>query len=90
MTVEVRYVSRAGSTKKVADAIAAQLQTVAKEVHTPLAASTDILFLGSGIYAGGADKALQTFISNLTPSMVKKVVVFTTGASQDVYPKIKA
>ena len=79
MKIAVRYFSRGGNTKKLADAIAAALGVEAKTTAEPLSEDVDILFLGSSVYAGGVDKSVKNFIGGIGVN-VGKVVNFSTAA----------
>ena len=79
MKVEVRYYTRSGNTKKLADAIAKAVGVEAKMVDEPLKEDVDILFLGSSVYAYGVDDNIKKFISNIDVR-VGKVVNFSTAA----------
>ncbi len=90
MKVEVRYYSRSGNTKKLADAIASSLKTVAKTTDEAMKNTIDILFLGGSVYAGNMDKKLKDFLETLDNTKVKKVAVFSTSASgKSIYQKVK-
>lgn len=80
MTTAVRYVTRGGNTKKLADAIAAEAGVEAKDCSVPLTGPVDLLFLGGSVYWGGIDKKLKQFIDQLDPAMVKCVATFGTAA----------
>ncbi len=80
MNIEVRYVSRSGNTKKVADAIAEAVGVEAKDCSEPLTTPIDLLFLGGSVYGGGVDKVLKQFIDQLSPEKVKCVAAFGTSA----------
>ncbi len=79
MKVAVRYFSRGGNTKKLAEAIAEAVGVKAETVEKPLEGDTDILFLGSSVYAYGVDKAVKTFVGSIDVT-VGKVVNFSTAA----------
>ena len=79
MKVEVRYYTRSGNTKKLAEAIAKAVGVEAKTVDEPLKEDVDILFLGSSVYAYGVDDSIKKFISNIDVR-VGKVVNFSTAA----------
>ena len=79
MKVEVRYYTRSGNTKKLAEAIAKAVGVEAKTVDEPLREDVDILFLGSSVYAYGVDDNVKKFISNINVK-VGKVVNFSTAA----------
>lgn len=80
MNTAVRYFTRGGNTKKVADAIANAAGVEAKDCSASLTETVDLLFLGGSVYWGGIDKNLIQFIEKLDPAMVKCVAVFGTSA----------
>ena len=79
MKIAVRYYSKTGNTKKLADAIANVAGVKAETVDVKLDENIDILFLGSSVYAAGIDPKIKDFIAELGPN-VKKVVNFSTAA----------
>ena len=79
MKIAVRYYTRSGNTKKLAEAIAKAVGAEAKTVEEPLREDVDILFLGSSVYAYGVDDSIKKFISNINVT-VGKVVNFSTAA----------
>lgn len=79
MKVEVRYFSRSGNTKKLAEAIAKEVGVEAKSIGTPLTDDVDILFLGSSVYAFEIDENVKKFINNIDVK-IGKVVNFSTAA----------
>lgn len=80
MKIAVRYYSRGGNTKKLADAIAQEAGVKAETVDTPLTEPVDVLFLGSSVYAAGVDESIKKFIRELNPSMAKRIINFSTAA----------
>lgn len=79
MKIAVRYYTRGGNTKKLADAIAKAVGGEAETACVPLAEDVDILFLGSSVYANGVDNAVKEFVSGIKVK-VGKVVNFSTAA----------
>ena len=79
MKIEVRYYTRSGNTKKLAEAIAKAVGAEAKTVSEPLTEDVDILFLGSSVYAYGVDDSIKQFIDGIDVK-VGKVVNFSTAA----------
>jgi len=79
MKVAVRYYSRGGNTKKLAEAIAEAVGVEALTTDTPLEEDVDILFLGSSVYAYGVDDAVKRFIDGIDVK-VGKVANFSTAA----------
>ncbi len=90
MNIKVRYQSRSGNTKKVAEAIAQEVDVTACAVSSDrITEDTDILFLGGAVYAGKIDDALKIFVEGLD-SHVKRVAVFSTSfRGQSAYPEVK-
>ena len=82
MSVAVRYYSRSGNTKAVAEAIAKEAGVDSDSVDQKGAAITepvDVLFIGGALYAYGLDKNLNAYLSAIDGSKVKKAVVFSTS-----------
>jgi len=79
MKVAVRYFSRGGNTKKLADAIAEAVGAEALTTDVPLTEDVDILFLGSSVYAYGVDESVKKFIAG-NKVKIGKVVNFSTAA----------
>jgi flavodoxin len=90
MNIAVRYYSKSGNTKKIADAIAKQAGVSAKSIREQIQGDVDILFLGTGLYAFDIDTELKEYISTLNPNNIKMVVVFSTAAIvKSAYEKTK-
>lgn len=82
MNTAVRYYSRSGNTKLVADAIAEALDTGAVSVdrpEAPLNEKTDVLFIGGALYAYGLDRHLREYIAGIKPENVGRAAVFSTS-----------
>ena len=79
MKTAVRYYSRTGNTKVIAEAIAPVAGCQAESIEVPLEGVTDILFLGGALYWGKIPRTLKEYIKSLSPQQVKYVAVFTTS-----------
>ena len=79
MKTAVRYFSRGGSTEAIARAIARELREKAELTSVPIEKKVDVLFLGSGVYAGHIDSHVKEFIQNLDRNKVGKVAFFCTS-----------
>ncbi len=82
MSATVRYYSRSGNTKKLAEAIAegAGVKAVSTDAaDAAIKEPVDILFIGGALYAYGIDKNLKQYLDGLDGSKVKKAVVFSTS-----------
>lgn len=79
MTVAVRYYTRSGNTKKLADAVAKAASVESKDITNPLTEKADILFLGCSYYAFDVDQAVKDFIVS-NKDNIGKIVCFGTSA----------
>lgn len=79
MKIGVRFYTRSGNTKKLADALAKSVSVEAKEVTVPLEEKVDILFLGCSYYAFDVDEAVKQFILE-NKEKLGKIVCFGTSA----------
>ncbi|MCD7804511.1 MAG: flavodoxin [Oscillospiraceae bacterium] len=90
LKVAVRYFSKSGHTKKVAEAIAGALNCTAMPISVPVDAGVDLLFLGASVYWGGISSDVKEFIDKLDKDKIGKVVVFSTSAlAERAFPQIK-
>lgn len=82
MRAAVRYYSRSGNTKAVAEAIAEAAGVSAISVDASDAAITepvDVLFIGGALYAYGLDSHLKDYLKTLKKDDAKQEVVFSTS-----------
>ena len=77
----VRYFSKLGNTKKIAEAIAegAGVNAVSITDEPELKEHTDVLFLGGAPYANIMAPELKAYAEKLTSDKVGKVILFTTS-----------
>ena len=80
MSSAVRYYSRSGHTKALAEAIAKGAGCEAASVEEPLKERVDVLFIGSGLYAAQLDKHLKAFLADFDPAMAGRAVLFGTSS----------
>ena len=78
--IAVRYYSRGGNTKKLAEAIAKSAGVEAKDCSVPIAEPIDLLFLGGSVYAFSLDDNIKNYIAGLNPQNIKNVALFGTSA----------
>lgn len=79
MKIAIRYYTKSGNTKKLAEAISEAVGVEAETTAVPLSEDVDILFLGSSVYAFGVDDEVEKFIDGISVK-VGKVVNFSTAA----------
>ncbi|WP_164129518.1 flavodoxin family protein [Sharpea azabuensis] len=82
MYCAVRYYSRSGNTKLIADEIARSLDIKAVSVDDPASKinkPVDVLFIGGALYAYGIDQHLKSYLKEIDAKNVKKAAVFSTS-----------
>ncbi len=82
MSIAVRYYSRSGNTKLLAEAIAESVNAVAigtDKANAPIIEPVDTLFIGGALYAYGIDANLQAYLDDIDPKNVRRAVVFSTS-----------
>ncbi len=81
METAVRYYSKLGNTKKIAEAIAqeAGVKAVSVTDEPDLAEHVDVLFLGGAPYANIMAPELREYAGRLSPDKIGRVVLFTTS-----------
>ena len=90
MTIEVRYHSRGGNTKRLADAVAAALGVSARTVDAPVTEKADLVFLCASVYAGSPDKAVINYIRQNARDIGRIVVLSTSASGKSTHARIKA
>jgi flavodoxin len=81
MKCAVRYYSRSGNTRLLAEAIADELGVEAVSADSSdatISGHIDVLFIGGALYAYGLDKRLVSYIRTLDGDMVGRAVLFST------------
>ena len=91
MKIAVRYYTKTGNTKKLAEAVAQAAGVEAFPISVPLTEPVDILFLGNSYYAFTIDPEVRSFIRTLKKEQVGKIVNFGSAAMlNSTYKKVKA
>ncbi len=91
MKAAVRYYTKTGNTKRLAEAVAAAAGVRALPISQPLEEAVDILFLGSSYYAFSIDPEVRDFIRSLDRSKVGKIICFGSAAMlNSTRKKVKA
>ena len=88
MNIQVRYQSRGGNTKEVAEIIANNVGVTAESIEKPITEPVDLLFVGGGVYKWDIDPSLIDFLEKLDPKLIKSVVAFTTASGMDKTKRI--
>ncbi len=91
MTFAVRYYTKTGNTKRLAEAIAKELGVEALPISSPVSEPVDMLFLGNSYYAFNIDPEVRNFVASLDKNKVGKIVNFGSAAMlNSTYKKVKA
>lgn len=91
MKYAVRYYTKTGNTKRLAESIANVLGVEALPISEPISEEVDILFLGNSYYAFSIDPEVKKFIASLDKNKVGKIVNFGSAAMlNSTYKKVKA
>ncbi|MBR4320828.1 flavodoxin family protein [Treponema sp.] len=91
MKYAVRFYTKTGNTKRLAEAIAEELGIEALPLSAPITEAVDILFLGNSYYAFTIDPEVRSFIASLSKDKVGKIVNFGSAALlNSTWKKVKA
>ena len=91
MQYAVRYYTKTGNTKKLAEAIAEALGVEALPISVPVDEAVDILLLGNSYYAFSIDPEVRAFIRSLDKDKVGRIANFGSAAMlNSTYRKVKA
>ena len=89
MKIAIRYYTKTGNTKKMAEALSETVGVEALTVDNPLTEDVNILFLGSAVYAAGVDAKVKEFIENIDVN-VGEIVNFSSAALiESTYKQVK-
>ena len=90
MKVEVRYHSRGGNTRRLAEAVARELGVQAATVEAPMTERADVVFLCASVYAGSPDKQVVTFVKQNARDIGRLVVLSTSASGKSTFTRLKA
>ena len=91
MNIAVRYYTKTGNTRRLAEAVAQALGTEALPITEPGAEPVDLLLLGNSYYAFTIDPEVRTFIRSLDKNKVGRIANFGTAAMMNsTWKKVKA
>ena len=90
MKYAVRYYTKTGNTKRLAEAMAKELGVEALPISVPVDEAVDYLFLGNSYYAFNIDPEVKAFVASLDKEKVGKIVNFGSAALlNSTYKKVK-
>ena len=90
MSYAVRYYTKTGNTKRLAEAMAKELGVEALPISKPVNEAVDYLFLGNSYYAFNIDPEVKAFVASLDKDKIGKIVNFGSAAMlNSTYKKVK-
>ncbi len=90
MTYAVRYYTKTGNTKRLAEAIANELGVEALPISESVNEAVDYLFLGNSYYAFTIDPEVKAFVASLDKEKIGKIVNFGSAAMlNSTFKKVK-
>ncbi|MCH4888086.1 flavodoxin [Acidaminobacter sp. JC074] len=89
MRVAVRYYSKTGNTKKLADTVAKEAGVQALTVDEPLKEDIDVLFLASSVYGSGVSNDVKKFIGNIDVKVGEIVNISSAAIIESTYAQVK-
>ena len=89
MKYAIRYFTKTGNTKKLADVISKELGVEAKSVTEPLEENVDVLFLCSSVYWAGVNGSVKDFIKQNATKIGNLVNVSTAAIIESTYGQVK-
>ncbi len=91
MKVAVRYYTKTGNTKRLAEAVAGAVGVEALPISVPVEDPVDLLFLGNSYYAFSIDPEVRDFVRSLDKSKVGRIVNFGSAAMlNSTWKKVRA
>ncbi len=91
MKIAVRYYTKTGNTRRLAQAVAKAVGVEALPISEPVTEPVDILFLGNSYYAFSIAPEVRSFLRSLSKDKVGRIVNFGSAAMlNSTYKKVKA
>ena len=90
MKIEVRYYSKGGNTRRLAEAVAKALNVEAMTVDQPMNGRADVVFLCASVYGGLPDKSVTTFVKQNARDIGRLVVLSTSASGKSTHGRLKA
>ena len=90
MKAAVRYYTKTGNTKRLAEAVAKAIGAEALPISVPVEEPVDVLFLGNSYYAFSIDPEVRDFVRGLDRNKVGRIVNFGSAAMlNSTWKKVK-
>lgn len=89
MKIAIRYYSKTGNTKKLANTISQVAEVEALTVNEPLLEDIDVLFLASSVYGSGVSSEVKRFINNIDVNIGEIVNVSSAAIIDSTFAQVK-
>jgi flavodoxin len=89
MKYAIRYYSKSGNTKKLANTLSEIINVPALDITNAITEDTDVLFFGSGVYGCALDPAVIKYLSNIEVKIGTLINFSTSGIMESNYDLIK-
>lgn len=89
MKTAVRYYTKSGNTKKLAEAVAEAAGAKAMAISEPLTEDVDVLFLASSVYAAGISDDMKKFIATIDVKVGEIVNISSAAIIKSTYNQVK-
>ena len=91
MNVAIRYYTKGGNTRRLAEAMGEAIGVAALPLDAPIEEPVDVLLLGNSYYAFTIDPAVRDFVRSLDATKVRSIVNFGSAALMNsTRKKVKA
>ena len=91
MNVAIRYYTKGGNTRRLAEAMGEAIGVAALPLDAPIEEPVDVLLLGNSYYAFTIDPEVRDFVRSLDPAKVRSIVNFGSAALMNsTRKKVKA
>ena len=90
MKIAVRYYTRTGNTKKLAEAVAKEAGVKALPITEPLTEDIDTLFLANSVYAASLAGDVKKFIANIDVKVGEVVNISSAAIIESTYAQVKS
>lgn len=89
MKIEIRYYSKGGNTKKIAEAIGEKLGIIARPISEPIKEDIDVLFLCNSVYGATVAIEVKDFLSITDKKITTIYNVSSACLMKSTYKSVK-
>ncbi|MBP5342524.1 flavodoxin [bacterium] len=89
MNIAVRYYTKTGNSKKLAEAVGNELSIEALSIENDLIEEVDILFLANSVYYAGIDKNVKEFLNRNKDKIKLLINISSAALIKSTYSQMK-